>query len=115
MSDAPAETFDEQLDHPQADSNGCRKIPLKDGGELYMEGFAEFHAAYTRPPGCSWWVVTMIDRWTGKAVYRFGDETDQFTGKEYTQLLEIRQAAQQWVADVRKLRRNARLGSRLRK
>lgn len=114
MSEAPVETYDGQLDHRQADSNGCKKWPLPDGGDLYIEGFREFRAAYTRPVGCYWWMVTFIDRVTGKAVYKFGDGTDQFTGKQFTQLMEIRQAAQQWVADVRSLREQLRIGSRLR-
>jgi len=113
VSDAPAETYDAQLDHPQADSDGCKKIPMPDGGDCYLEQFADFDAVYTRPRACSWWVAMFFDKHTRKAVYRFGDETDQFTGKEYTQLIEIRQAAQQWVADVRRLRGSLRLGSRL--
>lgn len=104
------ETYDSQLDHPQADSGGLRTVPSPYGdGELHYEMFAEYQAVYTRPLLCLYWRVTFIDRITGKPVYSFGDGLDEFSGTEYTQLIEIRQAAQQWVADVRKLKRQLRM------
>lgn len=95
----------EKANHLQADSDGLVWLsPKAEGkGECCYELFYGIEAVYTRPPLHPNWRVTFFDTRDMRELYSFGDGKDQFTGKEYSQLLEIRHDAQQWVADVRAL------------